>query len=167
MRVNPSKTFQTMDGVGAAMTESSAYNFSTKLTANQRANDNPSGGTDEPQNNFSVNHDLQHLISRLQDARTVNPDLKLIMAPWSAPLWMKGVPFPDRPYAVGPLLDQYYDSYGTYLVKAINGYAGNNLTPHAFSTQNKPFTPTFNASMLFNRQSQAADKGKRRAESRR
>lgn len=183
VRIDPTKTYQTMDGVGAAMTESSAYNFSTKLTANQRAlvfyalfdknhggmdvvrvpwgltdfsldeytyNENPPGGTDEPQNNFSITHDLQHLIPRLQDARTVNPNLKLIMAPWSAPLWMKGVPFPDRPYAVGPLLDQYYDSYGTYLIKAINDYAGSNLTPHAFSTQNEPFTPTFNASMLFN-----------------
>ncbi|HTE21654.1 MAG TPA: glycoside hydrolase family 30 beta sandwich domain-containing protein [Candidatus Limnocylindria bacterium] len=183
VRVDPQKTFQTMDGVGATMTESSAYLFSTKLSAAQRGlvshalfgkqngagidvvrvpwgltdfslgeytyNDNPGGGTDEPQSQFSINHDLQYLIPRLQDAKSVNPNLKTIMAPWSAPLWMKSMPIPDRPYAIGPLKPEYFDSYGAYLVKAINGYAANNLTPHAFSTQNEPFTPTFNPSMFF------------------
>lgn len=182
VRVDPMKKYQTMDGVGAAMTESSAHLFSTKLTADQRAlvfaalfskdhggidvlrvpwgltdfsldeytyNDNPPGGSDVSQDNFSIGHDLQQIIPRLQDAKAVNPNLKLIMAPWSAPLWMKGVPFPDYPYAVGPLKSEYYDSYGTYLIKAINGYAANNLTPYAFSSQNEPFTPTTNASMFF------------------
>jgi glucosylceramidase len=36
VRVDPSRTYQTMDGVGAAMTESSAYLFSAKMTAAQR-----------------------------------------------------------------------------------------------------------------------------------
>jgi O-glycosyl hydrolase len=183
VRVDPTKTFQTMDGVGAAMTESSAYLFSTKLTARQRSlvfpslfskqygagidvvrvpwgltdfslsnytyNDNPPGGTDAPQNNFSINHDQQYIMPRLTDAKSVNPSLKIFNAPWSAPLWMKSSPFPDHPYAVGPLKTEFFDSYGTYVVKAINGYAANNLTPHAVTAQNEPFTPTFNPSMLF------------------
>jgi glucosylceramidase len=182
VRVDPTKSFQTMDGVGAAMTESSAYLFSEKLTPQQRGlvfpalfsrqvgagidvvrvpwgltdfslstytyNDNPPGGTDAPQNNFSINHDQQHIMPRLTDAKSVNPGLKLFNAPWSAPLWMKSSPIPSHPYAVGPLKPEFHDSYGTYLVKAINGYAANSLTPHAMSTQNEPFTPTLNPSTL-------------------
>ena len=188
IRVDPTKTYQTMDGVGATMTESSAYLFSTKLTANQRGlvfpalfnkqvgagidvvrvpwgvtdfslgeytyNDNPPGGTDAPQNNFSISHDQQYMLPRLQDAKSVNPSLKLIMAPWSAPLWMKNIPFPTHPYAVGPLKSEFFDSYGTYLIKAVNGYASHNLTPYAFTAQNEPITPTFNPSMFFDSTSQ-------------
>jgi len=183
VRVDPTKTFQTMDGVGAAMTESSAYLFSTKLSAGQRAlifqalfgktngagidvvrvpwgltdfslgeytyNDRtPAQGADIPQTDFSIAHDQQYLMPRLQEAKTTNPNLKMVMAPWSAPLWMKFSPFPDHPFAVGPLKAEYFDSYGTYLTKAVNGYAANNLAPYAFTTQNEPLTTTFNPSTL-------------------
>jgi O-glycosyl hydrolase len=183
VRVDPTKTYQTMDGVGAAMTESSAYLFSTKLTPQQRGlvfpalfsksvgagidvvrvpwglndfslseytyNDNPPGGSDVPQNNFSINHDQQYIMPRLQEAKSVNSNLKLIASPWSAPLWMKASPVPAFPWALGPLNPTHFDSYGTYLTKAVNGYAANSLTPHAFTTQNEPLTLTFNPSMVF------------------
>lgn len=184
VRIDPNKTYQTMDGVGAAMTESSAYLFSTKLTAAQRAmvfpalfdkqwgagidvvrvpwglsdfslsqytyNDNPPGGTDVAQNNFSINHDQQYIMPRLADAKTVNPNLKMIMSPWSAPLWMKTTPpvIPGSPFAFNPLQTQYYDSWGTYLTKAVNGYVANNHTPYGFTIQNEPLTLTDNPSMF-------------------
>ncbi len=189
VRVDPTKTFQSMQGVGASMTESSAYLFSTKLTAQQRSlvfpalfskqygagidvvrvpwgvtdfslgeytyNDNPPGGTDAPQDNFSIDHDLQYIMPRLQEAKTANPNLKMMMAPWTAPAWMKTSLVPGRPLAFGPLKPEFLDSYGTYLTKAVNGYADNNLAPGAFSITNEPLTPTTNPSNFFSAADQA------------
>ncbi|HTE58155.1 MAG TPA: carbohydrate-binding protein [Verrucomicrobiae bacterium] len=182
VRVDPTKTFQTMEGVGATMTESSAYLFSTKLTAAQRGlvfpalfsksvgagidivrvpwgvtdfslgeytyNDNPPGGSDAPQNNFSISHDSQYMIPRLQDAKTVNPNLKTTFTPWTAPAWMKN-PFFPNPLTFGFLKPELYSSYATYLVKAINGYTANGIWPTNFTPQNEPLTGTTNYSMFF------------------
>ena len=52
-------------------------------------NDNPPGGTDDFQQHFSIAHDEAYIIPQLQQAPTLNPDLKLMATPWSAPAWMK------------------------------------------------------------------------------
>jgi len=178
VRVDPAKTFQTMEGVGASMTESSAYLFSAKLSAAQRGlvfpalfsktngagidvvrtpwgvtdfslseytyNDRaPGQPSDLPQNDFSINHDLQYIIPRLQDAKSVNPNLKLYFSPWTPPAWMKVPVFPQYPLGAGALKNgvndpvDHYDSYATYLAKAVNGYTANWLWPDAFSPQNE------------------------------
>ena len=51
--------------------------------------DNPVGGTDEFQQQFSISHDQAYIVPRLQQARQLNPNLNLIASPWSAPAWMK------------------------------------------------------------------------------
>ena len=52
-------------------------------------NDLPSGQTDVTQSQFSISHDQQYIIPQLQQALAINPDLKLMGSPWSAPAWMK------------------------------------------------------------------------------
>jgi glucosylceramidase len=190
VRVDPTKTFQTMDGVGASMTESSAYLFSTKLTPGQRSlvyaalfnkdvgagidivrvpwgvtdmsladytyNDRtPAQGEDIPQNDFSISHDQQYIIPRLQEATSANSNLKLVFAPWTAPGWMKDPFFPGQPLSFGFLKPHLYGSYATYLKKAVNGYTVNWLWPYAFSMQNEPLTGTTNYSMFISTPDQA------------
>src|SRR5688572_2810027 len=52
-------------------------------------NDSPPGGTDAQQQHFSIAHDQTFIVPRLQHAKQLNPALKLMASPWSAPAWMK------------------------------------------------------------------------------
>jgi len=54
----------------------------------------------------------------LQQARDLNPQLRLMGTPWSAPAWMK-----DNDYLNAGSLDaQYYDAFADYHVKFIEAY---------------------------------------------
>ena len=44
---------------------------------------------DEDMNNFSLWTDLEHLIPLLQEILVINPDIKILATPWTAPTWMK------------------------------------------------------------------------------
>ena len=67
--------------------------------------------------NFSLAEDLLDLVPVLQQILTINPSIKILGSPWSAPLWMK-----DNNNSVGGSLQtKYYDVYADYLVKIYPG----------------------------------------------
>jgi O-glycosyl hydrolase len=99
-------------------------------------NDNPSGGSDEFQNQFSIAHDEAYIIPRLQQALALNPELKLMGSPWSAPGWMK-----TNGSLVGggaSLKTQWEASYALYLARIIQAYAEEGLEFDTMSLQNEP-----------------------------
>ena len=51
--------------------------------------DQAKGVTDEDLSDFSIAHDLEDIIPLVKQAQLLNPDLKVMMSPWSAPGWMK------------------------------------------------------------------------------
>lgn len=97
-------------------------------------NDNPPGGSDEMQQHFTVAHDEAYIIPRLQQARELNPDLKLMASPWSAPAWMKT----NNSLAGGSLRQQWEASYARYLGKFIEAYEAAGLPIDTISMQNEP-----------------------------
>ncbi len=103
-------------------------------------NDNPVGGTDEFQTQFSIAHDQAYIIPRLQQALALNPDLKLMGSPWSAPGWMK-----TNGSLVGSgasLKTQWEASYALYLKKFIDAYEAEGLPIDTLSLQNEPLHTT-------------------------
>lgn len=106
-------------------------------------NDLPDGETDIPQSKFSINPDKVHLIPVLKMALQVNPNLKIIATPWSAPTWMK-----DNNNSIGgSLKPEYYASYATYFVKYIQAMKEEGITIDAITPQNEPLHPGNNPSM--------------------
>jgi O-glycosyl hydrolase len=97
-------------------------------------NDNPPGGTDEFQQHFSVAHDQAYIIPRLQQARTLNPELKLMGSPWSAPAWMKT----NNSLLGGSLKPQWEAAYARYLAKFVQAYAAAGLPIDTLTLQNEP-----------------------------
>jgi glucosylceramidase len=117
--VNPGARYQTIQGFGAAMTDSSAYliyhspqraqimrdlfgpagagfgfvrlpmGASDLSLSNYSYDDMPPGQTDPGLTHFSVAHDTAYIIPVLQQALALHPGLKLDATPWSAPAWMK------------------------------------------------------------------------------
>nr|WP_306812947.1 S-layer homology domain-containing protein [Paenibacillus soyae] len=171
--VDERETFQTIEGFGASMTDSSAWLIDNKLTAPQRNelmsrlfsredgigisyirvpmgssdfalgnytyNDMPQGETDPSLNSFSIAHDKDYIIPLLQQAKLLNPDLKLMGTPWSAPAWMKT----NGSLMQGKLKPEYYGVYAEYFRKFIEAYEAEGLPIHAITLQNEPhFEPS-------------------------
>jgi glucosylceramidase len=98
--------------------------------------DMPAGQTDYELVNFSIGHDQTYIIPLLQATVAINPDIKIMGSPWSAPAWMKD----SGQLGHGRLIDSdaIYDTYADYFVKYIQAYAAAGLSINAVTLQNEP-----------------------------
>jgi glucosylceramidase len=102
---------------------------------NYSFDDMPSGQTDPNLTNFSISHDLVDILPLTKQAQQLNPSLKIMAVPWSAPAWMKDNDlFTNR----GWLQSQYYPAYAQYFVKYIQAYQSNGVHIDYVSAQNEP-----------------------------
>jgi len=168
--IDPTVTFQEMDGFGASLTESSAYLIYNALPEQQRQalmidlfdpntgiglsflrqpmgssdfrltdytyDDVPIGQTDYELQNFSIASDRNFIIPLLLEALAINPNIKIMGSPWSAPAWMKD----SEQLGYGRLADSdyVYQAYADYFVKYIQAYAAEGLAIDAVTLQNEP-----------------------------
>ncbi len=94
--------------------------------------------------NFDLSDDKTYLVPLLQEILKLNPSIKILACPWSAPLWMK-----DNDAAMaGSLQTQYYDVYAQYFVKYINAMKANGITIDAITPQNEPLNANNTPSMV-------------------
>jgi glucosylceramidase len=102
---------------------------------NYSYDDMPAGQTDPTLANFSISHDLTDILPLTKEAEQLNPNLKLMMVPWSAPAWMKANDsFTDQ----GFLQSQYYSAYAQYFVKTIQAYQAQGVHVDYVSASNEP-----------------------------
>lgn len=112
-------------------------------------NDMPMGQTDETLSNFSIDMDID-VITALQDILSINPNIKILGSPWSAPAWMKD----NNNFVGGSLLPQYYAVYAQYFVKYIQAMASEGITIDAVTIQNEPLHGGNNPSMVMSAEEQ-------------
>jgi glucosylceramidase len=98
--------------------------------------DMPSGQTDFELEHFSIQHDEAEILPLLRRARAINPELKIIGTPWSAPAWMKT----NGSLVGGELIDapRYYDVYARYLTAFVRACSAAGVPVHALTLQNEP-----------------------------
>jgi glucosylceramidase len=77
--------------------------------------DMPTGETDVNLAHFSIEREKQELIPILKKIVALNPAIKILGSPWSAPLWMKN----KNSFVGGNLKPEYYAAYANYFVKYI------------------------------------------------
>jgi glucosylceramidase len=100
--------------------------------------DLPFGQTDPQLLHFNVASNLRDVIPTVREALSVNPQLRVIASPWSAPAWMKT----STNLMGGELLPQFESTYATYLVKYLDTYRGYGIPIFAMTLQNEPgFVP--------------------------
>ena len=105
--------------------------------------DMPAGQTDTSLDHFSLGPDTTDLIPLLKQILAINPAIKIIAAPWSAPVWMK-----DNGSTVGgSLLPAYYNAYAKYFVKYIQQMKMQGINISAITPQNEPLNPGNNPSL--------------------
>jgi glucosylceramidase len=113
--------------------------------------DLPPAQTDPSLQNFSLKEDEDHLIPLLKEILAVNPEVKIMGSPWSAPPWMKTNNLPKG----GSLLPEFYDAYALYFVKYIQGMAEAGIAIDAVTLQNEPENPYNTPSMLMTAEEEA------------
>ena len=166
------KTYQTIVGFGAALTDASAWLLQHRLNEPQRRallhelfgpppglnfnmarltigssdfslqpytlDDVPFGDTDPDLQHFNIAVDLRNVIPTMREVLAVNPQLKIVASPWTAPAWMKT----SANVIGGTLLEQYETTYAQYLVKYVDAFRKNGIPIFALTIQNEPgFVP--------------------------
>jgi glucosylceramidase len=107
-------------------------------------NDLPVGQTDVNLTNFSLSKDTVDLIPLLKEILLINPNIKIMGSPWSAPVWMKT----NSSSVGGSLQPQYYNVYSKYFVKYIEALKTKGITVDAVTLQNEPQNGNNNPSMV-------------------
>lgn len=100
-------------------------------------NDLPAGETDVNQDKFSISKEMTDLIPILRQIVNINPAIKILGSPWSAPTWMKD----NNSFKGGSLKPEYYQSYAKYFVKYINAMKAEGINIDAITIQNEPLHP--------------------------
>ena len=106
--------------------------------------DMPTGQTDVNLQQFSIDKERTDLIPVLKKILAINPSIKILGSPWSAPTWMKT----NNAFVGGSLKTQYYPVYAQYFVKYIQAMKAEGITIDAITTQNEPLHGGNNPSMV-------------------
>ena len=110
--------------MGASDIARSQYSFDD-LTAGQ---------VDPSLRQFSIAHDQTDIIPIIQQAKQLNPQMKLMATPWSPPGWMKS----SDSLVGGTLLSNMYGPFANYFVKYLQAYAAAGIDADYLSLQNEP-----------------------------
>jgi glucosylceramidase len=174
--VDPTQQYQSIEGFGAAFTDSAAYllmevepsstlsgTLNDLFTLNGNGiglsfmripmgasdlalsvysfDDMPVGQTDLTLSNFSIAHDQTYILPLILQAKTLNPQMKLMANPWSPPGWMKD-PSSMNPVSMlgGTLLmtGPNEAAFANYFVKYIQAYQAGGVPIDYISLQNEP-----------------------------
>ncbi|WCT13186.1 glycoside hydrolase family 30 beta sandwich domain-containing protein [Mucilaginibacter jinjuensis] len=110
--------------------------------------DMPSGQTDVNLNNFSISKEMTDLVPVLKKILAINPSIKILATPWTAPVWMKTGTNGNGGFTAGSLNTAYYSAYANYFVKYIQAMKAQGITIDAITPQNEPLNPNNNPSMV-------------------
>lgn len=179
VRLLPEEQFQTMDGFGVAITGSTCYNLMRMKPEDRKAflelTFSPENGygfsyvrisigcsdfslseytccDKEGIENFALTDEENNfVIPILKEILAVNPDLKIMGTPWTAPRWMKVNNLtdlkPHNQWTSGQLNPKYYATYGQYFVKWIQAMEKAGIKIYSVTPQNEPLNRGNSASM--------------------
>jgi len=159
-----STQFQTIEGIGGAFTESSAYLLNklskTKREEVLRAYFGPEGAEysltrthmnscdfsldhysyapvegDTNLDSFSIEHDLNDLVPMIKGAQSYSVDgFKLLASPWTSPPWMKD----NNDWYGGKLKKEYYAVWAKFFSKYVQAYKEQGIDIWGFTVENEP-----------------------------
>jgi len=105
--------------------------------------DVPVGQNDPAMAKFSLSEDRKYVIPILKAILKINPDIKILGSPWSAPAWMKT----NGSVKGGNLKPEYYEAYAQYFVRYIQGMMAEGIQIDAITIQNEPLNEKNTPSM--------------------
>ncbi len=106
--------------------------------------DMPDGQSDPKLVHFDLEAGDPEVVPLLLEILAINPALRIIAAPWSAPPWMKT----NRSFIGGKLRTDCYGVYAAYLIKYLQAMKERGVTVHAITPQNEPLNSKNEPSMV-------------------
>lgn len=105
--------------------------------------------------NFSLEGpDLRYVIPVLKEILQINPEVKVMAVPWTAPVWMKTGTQGNGGYKGGSLAPEHYDTYARYFVKYLQAMEAEGIRIWAITPQNEPLHGGNNPSMVFTKETE-------------
>ncbi|MFL9843625.1 RICIN domain-containing protein [Flavobacterium rhizosphaerae] len=98
-------------------------------------------------NNFSLaGFTMDYTVPILKKILQINPNIKILATPWSAPYWMKT----NNGWVGGSLLTSRYSTYADYFVKYFQAMQAQGIYLWGITPQNEPENPYNEPSMTMN-----------------
>ena len=135
--------------VGSSDLAVTFYSFDDLCEQTSKACTTPPGVADPNLEHFSLAHDQEYILPLLKKALAINPEMHVMLTPWSPPGWMKssGSMLGSNPETkeTSSLRPEFYAAFANYLVKTIQGYQAAGVPIWALSVQNEPLyaPPTY------------------------
>lgn len=105
--------------------------------------DMPEGKDDFGLKHFSLSQDLKDVVPVMYEILGINPGIKILSSPWSAPVWMKE----SGDVRGGKLRKDCYQVYAEYFVKYVQAMAKEGIHIDAVTIQNEPLNSRNTPSM--------------------
>lgn len=118
------------------------------MSASDFTYDDISSGTDLTLTHFSIDAEKTDLIPVLKKILAINPNIKIIATPWTAPVWMKVNTTGNNGFTGGSLNTAYYDVYAQYFVKYLQAMQAQGINIDAITPQNEPLNANNNPAMV-------------------
>lgn len=174
--IDESSTYQTIDGFGYTLTQASAKVIS-EMSATERSSllnviygsegldinivrlgigatdlgDYAYSYHDDESGSFSLDGpDMTYTIPILQEILAIDPDIKILATPWSAPAWMKT----NNSLRGGELDLAHYADYAQYWVNYMNAMRNLGIEIWAVTPQNEPENAHNTPSMVFTKETE-------------
>jgi glucosylceramidase len=110
--------------IGASDFSRSHYSF----------DDMPPGQTDPALAKFSIDPQRDTVLPTVKEALAINPKLKVMASPWSAPGWMKS----NDGLVQGTLKPEAFDAFARYLNRYVDAMKAEGVPVFALTLQNEP-----------------------------
>ncbi|HJR82503.1 MAG TPA: hypothetical protein VJ775_01110, partial [Sphingomicrobium sp.] len=121
------------DGLGLSFTRLTvgASDFSP---THYSYDDTPGNAPDPELRHFSIEPAKKYVLPRTREALAINPDLMVMISPWSAPAWMKT----GRSLIKGELEPEYYTAFANYLARTVEEFGREGVPVSMLTIQNEP-----------------------------
>lgn len=96
--------------------------------------DTPGNAPDPELRHFSIEPARKYVLPRVREALAINPDLMVMISPWSAPAWMKT----GKSLIQGELEPKYYPAFANYLARTVEGFGREGVPVAMLTIQNEP-----------------------------
>jgi len=96
--------------------------------------DSPGNRSDPMLAHYSIAPAKKAMLPTARRALAINPDLKVMISPWSAPAWMKT----SRSLIKGKLDPDAYPAFAAYLARTVEEFGREGVPVFALSIQNEP-----------------------------
>jgi glucosylceramidase len=96
--------------------------------------DTPGDAPDPELKHFSIAPARQYVLPRVREALAINPDLVVMISPWSPPAWMKTT----KSLIKGQLEPRFYDAFALYLARTVEAFGREGVPVSMLTIQNEP-----------------------------